>query len=274
MLFGDKIELKDLLNIHHVLMCLHMLPWDDSTDLSVLHSNGRLDDDLYAAFLDECGKDVVDNVSEIDAAVSNLLALLDKRFMLLRNEDTYKDIYAKYEMQQKGRLEERRKQAEMERQKADAKYKEQVAIANKWLDAHIYKFLLKDRNMMGRVIADAISKEFIPDYVKAVYPRIVPQTVYSEWNIVKNEMASSADGHVTKYDDMLDDSVIDEVAESMDDFVVDDMSDDIVDDAIPDDEVPVYDDISEYDVNDCLPKSNEFTREFDEPKIVGFAFQK
>lgn len=83
---------------------------------------------------------------------------------------------------------------------------------------------------MGRVIADAISKEFIPDYVKTVYPRIVPQTVYSEWNIVKNEMASSADGHVAKYDDMLDD------------FVVDDMSDDI-----PDDEVPVYDDILEYD---------------------------
>lgn len=109
--------------------------------------------------------------------------------------------------------------------------------------------------------------EFIPDYVKAVYPRIVPQTVYSEWNIVKHEMASSADGHVAKYDDMLDDSVIDEVAESMDNFVVDDMSDDIVDDSIPDDEVPVYDDnISEYDVNDCLPDVNKFTREFDEPK--------
>ncbi len=227
---------------------------DDSTELSVLHSNGRLDNDLYMAFLDECGTDVVNNMSEIDAVVSDLLALLDKRFMLLRNEDTYKDIYAKYEMQQKGRLEERRKQAEMERQKADAKYKEQVAIANKWLDAHIYKFLLKDKNMMGRVIADAISKEFIPDYVKVVYPRIVPQTVYSEWNIVKNEMALSADGHVAEYDNMLDDSVIDEVAESMDDFVVDDMSDDIPDD------------IPEYDVNDCLPELNEFTKECDEPK--------
>lgn len=241
-------------------MHVRMIPWDDEeTKLSVFRGKSFLDDDLYDAFLRECGDDIVKNRDEIDVAVGDLIALLNTLFQSLRDEQKYKDMYAKYALQQKGRNDERQRIAELERTKAEEEREKQTAKAIEWLKAHIYKCLLKNRSMTGREIATAISDNTVPDFVHEIYWSITAQRVYENWNAVKTLMDASSDGHIQKYDDFLavegeivcKDKVVS--ADTLDNFVFDNndiFGDYPVDDDALYDEKPVYDDtIEEFSEN-------------------------